>query len=60
MSTIEINEQEQKQIFSIVASILHMGNIGFTEHEGCAQIIKQEPVDIIAKVNTRIMFYLII
>ncbi|XP_044735340.1 unconventional myosin IC [Chrysoperla carnea] len=49
MSTIEINEQEQKQIFSIVASILHMGNIGFTEHEGCAQIIKQEPVDIIAK-----------
>ncbi|KAL0272200.1 UNVERIFIED_CONTAM: hypothetical protein PYX00_005272 [Menopon gallinae] len=33
MDTIEISSKEQDEIFSIVASILHLGNITFEDHE---------------------------
>ncbi|CAD7080323.1 unnamed protein product [Hermetia illucens] len=49
MSIIELSDREQKEIFEIVASILHMGNIGFTENEGVAQILKPESVSAVTK-----------
>ncbi|XP_049544583.1 unconventional myosin IC isoform X1 [Anopheles darlingi] len=49
MSVIEIGEQEQRQILDIVAAVLHMGNVGFTEEEGKAKILKPESVTAIAK-----------
>lgn len=50
MSVIEITDEEQKAIFEIVASVLHMGNVGFTEEEGQAKILKPESVSAIMKV----------
>lgn len=52
MSIIELSDREQKEIFEIVASILHMGNIGFTENEGVAQILKPESVSAVTKVKS--------
>jgi myosin-1 len=50
MTVIELTEQEQNDIFAIVASVLHMGNVGFTEEDGKAQILKPECVEAISKV----------
>ncbi|EDO63356.1 AGAP011726-PA, partial [Anopheles gambiae str. PEST] len=49
MTVIEIPDQEQRQILDIVAAVLHMGNVGFTEEEGKAKILKPESVTAIAK-----------
>uniref|UniRef100_A0A182NPP3 Myosin motor domain-containing protein n=1 Tax=Anopheles dirus TaxID=7168 RepID=A0A182NPP3_9DIPT len=49
MTVIEILDQEQRQILDIVAAVLHMGNVGFTEEEGKAKILKPESVTAIAK-----------
>lgn len=49
MSVIEIPQEEQKLILEIIASVLHMGNVGFTEEEGKAKILKPESVTAIAK-----------
>lgn len=49
MSVIEIPADEQKLILEIVASVLHMGNVGFTEEEGKAKILKPESVTAISK-----------
>ncbi|XP_058458353.1 unconventional myosin IC [Malaya genurostris] len=49
MSVIEISDAEQKLILEIVASVLHMGNVGFTEEEGQAKILKPESVAAISK-----------
>jgi myosin-1 len=51
MAVIELTEQEQEDIFAIVASVLHMGNVGFTEEEGQAQILKPECVEAVSKVT---------
>lgn len=51
MSIIEIQKDEQTLILQIVASILHMGNVGFTEEEGRAVVFKPESVTAISKVN---------
>lgn len=50
MRTMEMFEQEQNDLFAIVASVLHMGNVGFTEEEGIAKILKPESVDAVAMV----------
>jgi myosin-1 len=50
MEVIELTAQEQEDIFAIVASVLHMGNVGFTEEEGKAQILKPECVEAVSKV----------
>lgn len=51
MSVIEMSSEEQKEIFQIVGSVLHMGNVGFSEDEvGQATILKPESVGAIAKV----------
>lgn len=49
LTTIEFTDNEQTEIFNIVASVLHMGNVGFTEVEGIAKILKPESVDAICK-----------
>jgi myosin heavy subunit len=53
MTVIELTEQEQKDIFAIVASVLHMGNVGFTEEEGKAKVLKPECVEAISKVTQK-------
>lgn len=50
MNVIEIPAHEQIEIFQIVASVLHMGNVGFTEEDGQATILKPESVSAISKV----------
>lgn len=50
MTVIEISPKEQAEIFQIVGSILHMGNVGFTEEEGKAKILKPESVRAVSKV----------
>lgn len=40
MKVIEIGESEQKEIFAIVASVLHLGNIKFVQNDkGFAEIL---------------------
>lgn len=51
LSIIDFADEEQKHIFKIIASILHMGNVGFVEEEGLSQINNLDPVDKICKVN---------
>lgn len=51
MDIIELSAQEQMEIFQIVASVLHMGNVGFTEEEGQATILKPESVTAVCKVS---------
>jgi len=50
MKTMEMSQQEQNDLFAIVASVLHMGNVGFTEEEGMAKILKPASVDAVANV----------
>lgn len=49
MKVIDFSEEEQREILSIVASVLHLGNVGFTEEEGIAKIAQTEAVAAIAK-----------
>ncbi|XP_017887268.1 myosin-IB [Ceratina calcarata] len=48
MKTMEMTQQEQDDLFAIVASVLHMGNVGFTEEDGVAQILKPASVEAVA------------
>ncbi|XP_024942663.1 myosin-IB isoform X2 [Cephus cinctus] len=48
LKTVEVTQSEQDDLFAIVASVLHMGNVGFTEEEGIAKILKPASVDAIA------------
>lgn len=50
MKTMEMSQKEQDDLFAIVASVLHMGNVGFTEEDGVATILKPASVDAIASV----------
>lgn len=52
MKTMEMSQNEQDDLFAIVASVLHMGNVGFTEEDGVAQILKPASVDAVATVST--------
>lgn len=51
MDVIELSGQEQNEILQIVASVLHLGNVGFTEEEGQARILKPESVAAVSKVT---------
>lgn len=53
MTVIELTDQEQDDIFAIVASVLHMGNVGFTEEDGKAKVLKPECVEAISKVTQK-------
>lgn len=49
LSTLEFSQQEQDDVFTIIAAILHLGNVGFSVAEGRAVILKPDLVDSIAK-----------
>ena len=53
MTVIELTDQEQDDIFAIVASVLHMGNVGFTEENGKAKVLKPDCVEAISKVTQK-------
>lgn len=57
MDVIQLSDLEQKEIFQIIACVLHMGNVGFTEEEGQAKILKPESVASICSVSL-LSFYL--
>lgn len=43
MTVIEIPEQEQREIFEIVASVLHLGNVKFVQNDrGHAEILTHD------------------
>uniref|UniRef100_A0A1B6CDD8 Myosin motor domain-containing protein n=3 Tax=Clastoptera arizonana TaxID=38151 RepID=A0A1B6CDD8_9HEMI len=49
MDVVELSKEEQEEIFSIVASVLHLGNVGFVEEEGKARITNSISVEKVAK-----------
>ncbi|KAF7269721.1 hypothetical protein GWI33_017239 [Rhynchophorus ferrugineus] len=49
LTTLEFSETEKEDMFHIVSAILHLGNVGFTEEDGRAVIVKSELVDDIAR-----------
>nr|CAD7403468.1 unnamed protein product [Timema poppensis] len=51
LNTIGLTEQEQENLFAIVASVLHMGNVGFIEDEGKSEVLKPECVEAISKAS---------
>lgn len=53
MKVIELSIEEQEEIFSLVASVLHLGNVGFGEEGGVAQVLKPESVQAVAKVSVK-------
>ncbi|KAL2722195.1 unconventional myosin IC [Vespula maculifrons] len=47
LQTMEMTDEEQNCLFAIVASVLHLGNIGFTEENGLAKILHFNSINII-------------
>ena len=52
MQVIQLDNNEQEEIFAIVASLLHLGNVGFTEQDGTsnANITNSYSVGIVSQV----------
>ena len=53
LSVIEFSSEEQDALFSIIASILHLGTVGFLEPDveyGEVKLENGRPVNIISKV----------
>jgi len=44
LSVIDFSQEEQREIFGIVASILHLGNVSFNEVEGNAKVNSRDLV----------------
>ncbi|XP_022253422.1 unconventional myosin-Ic-like, partial [Limulus polyphemus] len=49
LSVIDFTEEEEEALFMITASILHVGNIGFSEENGQAIIAQEKSVSSICK-----------
>ena len=49
MTVIDFSASEQKEIFHIIASVLHLGNVQFEEEEGKAKIKNPNAVETVAK-----------
>ncbi|CAL1271380.1 unnamed protein product [Larinioides sclopetarius] len=49
MNVTDFTEEEQEAVFTIVASVLHLGNVGFVEEEGQAVVVNDKPVHSICK-----------
>ncbi|KAG8200588.1 hypothetical protein JTE90_000658 [Oedothorax gibbosus] len=49
MDVTEFSHTEQEAVFAIVASVLHLGNVGFVEEEGQAVLVHDKPIHSIAK-----------
>lgn len=56
MEVMELSESEQNEIFIIIASILHLGNVCFYEEEGLVEITNKELVNRISKVSNVLYF----
>lgn len=50
LTVTEFAKDEQDEMFSIVAAVLHLGNVGFSAEEGVSTIIKPEILEIVSKV----------
>uniref|UniRef100_A0A1L8EGC1 Putative myosin class ii heavy chain n=2 Tax=Haematobia irritans TaxID=7368 RepID=A0A1L8EGC1_HAEIR len=48
MAVIDFTQMEQTQILNIIASVLHLGNVQFTEEEGNAKIVNENCVESVA------------
>lgn len=48
---LEFAEHEENDMFSIIAAILHLGNIGFGEEEGVSTILKPDFVQFASEVR---------
>lgn len=57
MDTIEISKKDQDEIFDIIASILHIGNVKFVINEnGNAEVLNHDTnTEYIAKVNKSLL-----
>jgi myosin I len=52
MDVIELTNDEQTAIFNLIASVLHLGNVGFSENDnGVATITGPESLAAVAKVK---------
>lgn len=51
LTILEFTKKEQKEIFALVASVLHLGNVGFTVDEGTTLLSKTDSVEIISEVG---------
>lgn len=49
LTILEFTKKEQKEIFALVASVLHLGNVGFTVDEGTTLLSKTDSVEIISE-----------
>ena len=49
LKVFDFTEEEEASIYKIIASIIHMGQIGFLEANGQAVIAQHKPIQIIAK-----------
>lgn len=58
MKIVEMSQREQDDLFAIVASVLHLGNVGFTEEEGVAQILKPASVEAVSSVSNNAIMIL--
>lgn len=54
MDTIEITEDEQWDILSIVASVLHLGNVQFAEDTECSRLVQTSAIASASRVNKMI------
>jgi len=59
MSVMDINEDNQYSILSIVAGILHLGNIDFVEHGNYATIQDPQCMVIFCKFE-KVKYYFVI
>ncbi|XP_022241921.1 unconventional myosin-Ic-like [Limulus polyphemus] len=49
LSVIDFTEEEINALFAVVASVLHLGNVGFTEDDGRAVIAQEKSVYSVCK-----------
>lgn len=49
LKVLEFTIEEEKDMFSILAGILNLGNVGFNEEEGKAKIVKSDLVEIVSE-----------
>ncbi|XP_015914196.2 unconventional myosin-Ic isoform X3 [Parasteatoda tepidariorum] len=58
MDVTNFSDEEQEAVFAIVASVLHLGNVGFVEEEGHAILVHEKPIQYISKLLGCSPFYL--
>lgn len=51
MDVIELTSEEQREIYRIIASVLHLGNTGFTEEEGKSELTNALAVRAVSDVS---------